>query len=116
MLTRNYNHCHYSNHATCNGVSAPPRSNSLGIDGIITNDPNPFTSSTKISFRTAGGHTLIQVIDTMGRLIKALLERDYTAPAQDFVDFNAEGLPNGIYYARFQNGVVQKVRPMLKVR
>jgi uncharacterized protein (DUF1501 family) len=106
----------FKSSATCNGVSTPPRSNSLGIDGIITNDPNPFTSSTKISFRTAGGHTLIQVIDTMGRLIKTLLERDYTAPAQDFVDFNAEGLPNGIYYARFQNGVVQKVRPMLKVR
>jgi hypothetical protein len=102
--------------ATCNGGTTSPRSNSLGIDGFITNDPNPFTSSTRISFRTAGGHTLIQVIDTMGRLIKNLLEKDYTAPAEDFVDFDSEGLPNGVYYARFQNGVVQKVRPMLKVR
>jgi uncharacterized protein (DUF1501 family) len=99
----------------CSGAPTT-QSNSLGIDGIITNDPNPFTNSTKISFRTSGGHTLIQIIDTMGRLIKTVLEKDYPAAGTFTVDFNSEGLANGIYYARFQNGVVQKVRPMLKVR
>jgi uncharacterized protein (DUF1501 family) len=102
--------------ATCSGGTSSLPNNSLGTDGIITNDPNPFTGTTKISFRTAGGHTLIQIIDTMGRMIKTLLEQDYTAAGVYSVDFNSETLPPGIYYARLQNGTVQKVRPMLKVR
>jgi hypothetical protein len=97
----------------CNGPVPPP---DVVGDRIIINTPNPFTGSTDIRFRTEGGHTLIQVMDTMGRVIKTLLEKDYTGPASDVVTFNAEGLPTGIYYARFQNGVVQKVRPMLKAR
>jgi uncharacterized protein (DUF1501 family) len=104
---------------TCaGGGTTPPGNwpNSLGAEGIITNDPNPFTGTTRISFRTAGGHTLIQIMDTMGRMIKTLLETDYPTAGTYYVDFNSETLPTGIYYARFQNGTVQKVRSMLKVR
>ncbi|MGB3153905.1 MAG: T9SS type A sorting domain-containing protein, partial [Chitinophagaceae bacterium] len=67
-------------------------------------------------FKTVGGHTLIQIIDTLGRVIRTLVEKHYAAAATDFVTFNGEGLPTGIYYARLQNGVTQKVRPMMKVR
>ncbi|MCY7311928.1 MAG: DUF1501 domain-containing protein [Chitinophagaceae bacterium] len=99
---------------TCNAVTPPPPDPTF--DSIITNSPNPFTESTVIKFRTEGGHTLIQIIDTLGRVIKTLLERDYLTAATDTITFNSGGLPTGIYYARFQNGVMQKVRPMLKVR
>jgi hypothetical protein len=98
---------------TCTG-STPPAD--PAFDAIITNSPNPFTESTTIKFHTEGGHTLIQIIDTLGRVIKNLLERDYTGPGTFTVTFDSGGLPTGIYYARLQNGVVQKVRPMLKVR
>jgi cysteinyl-tRNA synthetase len=59
---------------------------------------------------------LIQIIDTLGRVIATLLEKDYAVATKDNVTFNSEGLPTGIYYARLQNGVIQKVWPMLKVR
>ena len=97
----------------CNTVTPPA---DPAFDAIITNYPNPFTTSTTIKFHTEGGHTLIQIIDTLGRVIKTLLERDYTTAGINTVSFDAEGLPTGIYYARLQNGVIQKVRPMLKVR
>jgi hypothetical protein len=32
------------------------------------------------------------------------------------IDFDSEGLPPGIYYARLQNGIAQEVRAMMKVR
>jgi uncharacterized protein (DUF1501 family) len=97
---------------SCTGGTNPnPPSNKL-----ITNYPNPFTGNTTISFQTDGGDTLIQIIDTLGRVIKTLLEKDYGAPGTYTVPFNSEGLPTGIYYARLQNGAVQKIRPMLKVR
>lgn len=97
----------------CTTSTTPP---DPSFDSIITNSPNPFTESTTIKFHTDGGHTLIQIIDTLGRVIKNLLERDYTGAGTYTVTFDSGGLPTGIYYARLQNGVVQKVRPMLKVR
>ncbi len=103
----------FKNNLTCTGITPPP---DPSFEAIITNYPNPFTETTTIKFHTEGGHTLIQIIDTLGRVIKTLLERDYTTPLTDTVSFDSGGLPTGVYYARFQNGVVQKVRPMLKVR
>lgn len=97
----------------CSGITPPPPP--APSDVLITNAPNPFTSSTEITFRTAGGHTLIQIIDTLGRMIKTLVDAEYTAGTYK-ITFNAEGLPTGVYYARFQNGVTQHVRAMMKVR
>jgi uncharacterized protein (DUF1501 family) len=97
---------------TCNAVTPPAPVS----DKIIYNYPHPFTNSTDIYFKTQGGHTLIQIIDTLGRVIITLLEKDYPAATSDKITFNSEGLPTGIYYARLQNGVIQKVWPMLKVR
>src|SRR6478735_9300053 len=82
---------------------------------LIVNYPNPFVESTKITFKTNGGHTLVQVIDTMGRLVKVLTEKDY-APGVYNIDFNSSGLSAGVYYTRLQNGAVQHVRPMLKTK
>jgi hypothetical protein len=96
----------------CSGTPpAPPSGGELNI----TNSPNPFTASTTIQFKTEGGHTLIQIIDMLGRVIKVPVNREYTAGTYT-VSFDAEGLPNGVYYARYQNGVNQHVRAMLKVR
>jgi uncharacterized protein (DUF1501 family) len=96
----------------CSGVTPPPAAG----DFLVTNSPNPFTASTTIKFKTAGGHTLIQIIDTLGRMLMVLVDADYPTPGTYTKDFNSEALPPGIYYARFQNGVTQHVRAMLKVR
>ncbi len=96
----------------CSAVTPPP---SPAGDTLITNYPNPFTTSTEIKFTTAGGHTLIQIIDTLGRMIKTLVDGEYLAGTFK-IPFNTDGLPPGIYYARFQNGVTQHVRAMMKVR
>lgn len=99
---------------TCKGGTTPPADPTF--DAYIVNQPNPFSETTTIKFHTEGGHTLIQVIDTLGRVIRTLLEKDYTSAGTFTIDFDSGGLPTGIYYARLQNGVVQKLRPMLKIR
>jgi hypothetical protein len=98
----------------CNGV-APPPPPVTNTDLLVTNFPNPFTSRTTVQFTTAGGHTLLQVFDTLGRLITVLTNQEYTAGTYR-IDFDSEGLPAGLYYARFQNGITQQVRAMMKVR
>ena len=97
----------------CSGVTPPSPTDA---DTLVTNYPNPFTTSTTIKFKTQGGRTLIQIMDTLGRVIKVPVDRDYTGPGTYSIPFDAEGLPSGIYYARYQNGVTQHVRAMLKVR
>jgi uncharacterized protein (DUF1501 family) len=82
---------------------------------LIINYPNPFVEKTSITFNTKGGHTLVQIIDTMGRSIRTLTDKVYTSGTYT-VTFDGYGLPLGVYYARFQNGATQQVRAMLKTR
>ncbi len=84
-------------------------------DELIVNYPNPFVESTVITFRSKGGHTLIQIIDPLGRVIRTLADKEYIAGTYS-VTFDSMGLPLGVYYARFQNGPLQQVRAMLKTR
>jgi Secretion system C-terminal sorting domain len=84
-------------------------------DQLISNYPNPFTSSTVITFKTAGGHTLIQIMDTMGRVLANLTDKEYAAGTYTVL-FDSKSLPNGVYYARLQNMATQQIRTMLKVR
>ena len=84
-------------------------------DQFILNYPNPFVNTTKITFRTRGGDTMIQIIDNTGRTIRVLANKNYLAGVYN-VDFDSEGLAPGVFYARFQNGAIQQVHAMLKVR
>ena len=97
----------------CNSTPPPPPTSGARL---VWNSPATFSNSTVVYFKTQGGHTLLQIFDTLGRLITTLIDKDYNAAMQDQVSFNAERLPTGIYYARLQNGISQTVWPMLKVR
>ena len=83
---------------------------------LIRNYPNPFTGSTQVVFKTDGGHTSVMIIDTLGRLIQLLVDQDYSTPGEYTVEFKADRLAAGVYYARLQNGTTQQVRAMLKVK
>ena len=113
ILFQNFQSLDICSAAGCSTTN-PPDPNQSGVE-LISNYPNPFTESTTIKFTTKGGHTLIQIIDMLGRVIKTPIDREYT-PGTYTTTFDSNGLPTGVYYARFQNGPVQQVRSMLKVR
>ena len=96
---------------TC-GVTSVTDTRIPGVS-LISNYPNPFTETTTIKFKTAGGHALIQIMDAQGRVIKTLHDRDMP-PGEYTVRFEANGLPAGMYYMRFQNGITQQVKPIIK--
>lgn len=112
VLLKNYQYLPVIKSTACN--MNVEELNNLG-DNLILNYPNPFTNSTKITFKSDGGHVLVQVFDTTGRRIKTLADQVYAAGTYT-ITFNSETLPTGVYYARLQNGSIQQVRPMLKVR
>ena len=113
ILLQNFQSLPIVNSADC--TSAIHEINSKAGVNLISNYPNPFTASTKITFTTAGGHTLIQVFDCEGRLMRTPIDQDMNAGYYS-VDFENENYPMGLYYARFQNGVIQQVRAMNIVR
>ena len=110
IMLKNFQTLPLVNAGACLTVNPNTSGNSL-----ITNYPNPFTQKTTLTFTTAGGHTLVQVIDAMGRLMASLVDREYAAGTYTVV-FDGERLAAGVYYARFQNLSTQQVRTMLKVR
>jgi len=111
VLLKNYQSLGLVKTNSCN--SAIP---DLSDKVLIKNYPNPFSSSTTITFLTNGGHTSVIIIDVMGRVIKTLIDQEYNDAGQYTVTFESDTLPSGVYYVRLQNGPVQQVRPMLKVR
>lgn len=95
--------------------SSPENLNINTGKNIINNYPNPFQTSTIISYESFGGHTLIQVFNTEGKLIKTLVDREMNAGTHK-VTFENEGYLPGVYYARLQNNNIQQIRTMLLVR
>ncbi|MFY8128672.1 MAG: DUF1501 domain-containing protein [Chitinophagaceae bacterium] len=111
IMLKNFQQLPLLNSKGCN----KPIPNFNGIE-LITNYPNPFTNTTTINFNTTGGHTLIQILNTSGQLVKTLLDANYASPGNYTIKFDSTNLPTGIYYARLQNLTHQAVKPMLKVQ
>jgi hypothetical protein len=114
VMLKNFQFMQLISNSTCITTSTPNPLNNSNV--LIFNYPNPFGATTNITFKTAGGHTLVQVIDTAGRLIKVLIEKEYPEAGTFNLSFDSGALSPGIYYVRLQNGSVQQVRAMMKAR
>lgn len=114
IMLRNFQQLGICANGTCGTVTSVDDIRNSGT-ALITNYPNPFTNTTTISFTTRGGHTMVQIMDVMGRVIQTPVDREYT-PGKYQVTFDSYQLPAGVYYMRLQNGFVQQVKAMLKVR
>jgi uncharacterized protein (DUF1501 family) len=112
ILFQNFQSLNIVKNVGCNNSANPDAGTSL-----IKIYPNPFADNDtiKIQFTTAGGHTLIQLIDTLGRVVKTPVDAEYTAGSYQ-TTVNANGLAYGVYYVRLQNGPQQQVKPIVKVR
>jgi uncharacterized protein (DUF1501 family) len=84
-------------------------------ENILRPYPNPFVEKFRVDFETAGGYTMIQLMDYSGRII-ATLCNDTRPAGQYTIDFNAELLASGNYYLRLQNNDIQQVKGLVKVR
>jgi len=108
MLYKNYQYLPLIESSACS-IEKP---SALG-DKLISNYPNPFVGTTTITFKTAGGYTMIQIFDVSGKLVAVPVSADYQSGEYTVV-FNGGTLAAGVYYARLQNGSTQQVRTMIK--
>jgi hypothetical protein len=77
--------------------------------------PNPFVERTQVRFTSAGGRVLLQVFNDGGQLVSTVHNGSLPAGSHR-MDVDLGPLPAGIYYCRLQNGAVQQVKNLVKVR
>jgi hypothetical protein len=111
VLFKNFQLLNIVNGVGCSGINNPTTEMS-----IVSIYPNPFadTDVVKVQFYTNGGHTMIQLIDTLGRVFRTLLDSGMSAGTYT-QSFNGQGLPAGVYYIRLQNESQQQVKSLVKV-
>ncbi len=73
-----------------------------GRTALGPNYPNPFNPSTVIDYELSSrGHVEIKVYDVLGREVAALVN-EQKPPGEYSVQWNAEGMPSGVYFYRMQ--------------
>ena len=89
---------------------------------LLQNYPNPFNPATKIRFLVAGAKggfkpvmTKLTVYDILGKKISQLVNEELKAGEYE-VDFNASGLPSGIYFYELNAGGVNLTNKMILVK
>lgn len=84
-------------------------------NSMINNYPNPFNAFTRIEFKTNGGPTLLQLLDTTGAVIKILIDTTYAYAGMNSYTLFGNNLHAGVYYIRVQNGINQYVKTIIKL-
>jgi len=91
------------NHAAQFGVAELGKS--VLLPGVVLhqNNPNPFSNSTKIGFALAEkNYITLRIYNTLGQEIVTLIDEELDAGEHN-IDWNAVGLPSGVYYYRLSS-------------
>lgn len=114
ILLQNYQSLPLIQGGPCGLPETPDENNNASEQLILKMWPNPYSVAATVQFSTTGGHTLVQQIDSLGRVVKVLTNRDYAAGTYN-LDIYSDGLATGVYFIRLQNKSLQKVLSVLKV-
>jgi hypothetical protein len=99
--------------ANCISSAVHETNNAAGIS-YLDCAPNPFQSNLKITYRTDGGHTAVQLLDAAGQVV-ANLFNDTTPEGTYSLIWSGAHLPAGTYFCRFMNGLRQQTKMIVKV-
>lgn len=89
--------------------------NNNANDLILKMWPNPYAINATIQFSTKGGNTMIQQMNALGQVVKIITNQEYTAGTYN-IDIYDDGFAPGTYFLRLQNGSLQKVITVMKMR
>lgn len=95
-----------------------PREASFALE---QNHPNPFTTSTRISFMVGdtAGRVQLEIFDVQGRLVSRLID-GHLPPGRHDVEWNGESqgrfAPSGVYVCVLRQGQSQQTRMMTRIR
>jgi hypothetical protein len=97
-------------------VSISNLSQASGLYSLEENYPNPFNPSTTFTFSIPeASFVKLAVYDVQGREMEVLVN-GYTKSGSYKVNFNASGLPSGVYFYRIESGKYSASKKMLLVK
>ena len=80
------------------------------------NYPNPFNPTTKISWQSpVSSWQTLKVYDVLGNEIATLINEEKPAGSYE-INFNADGLPSGIYFYKLQAGKFVETKKMMLLK
>lgn len=83
---------------------------------LFQNYPNPFNPSTKIKYKIANtGFVNLKIYDVLGKEVATLINKEMNVGRYE-VEFDAFGLPSGIYFYKLKAGFFVKTRKMVLLR
>jgi hypothetical protein len=82
---------------------------------MISCYPNPFTTSTQIEFKVNTGHTLLQLLNSGGVVLRVLVDGMFNYAGTNSYTLYDNSLAPGIYYIRMQNGMEQHIKSIIKL-
>ena len=93
--------------------------------GLAQNYPNPFNPTTTIDYNVAAnGYVSLKVYDVMGRLVKTLVDNQWTAAGQtsgysvtwNGLDDSGQKVSAGLYIYRLQSGSMSTSNKMILLK
>ncbi len=114
LMLKNYQSLPLIKGGPCGLPDDPDVVNNNSNNLILKMWPVPYKTNATVQFSTAGGHTLVQQINSIGQVVKVLADGTNAAGTYN-VDIYEDGLPSGAYFLRLQNQSLQKVINILKV-
>lgn len=83
---------------------------------LAQNYPNPFNPSTTIAFTLPrSSHATLKIFNALGEEIALLIDKKLAAGKHE-VEWNAEGLPSGVYFYRLQSEGFVETRRLVLLR
>lgn len=83
---------------------------------LFQNYPNPFNPSTNIQFNVSSRQFVtLKIYDILGREISTLVN-EYKEAGTHSIQFNAEGLPGGVYFYRLISDYYSETKKMILLR
>ena len=86
----------------------------LAGKSLLNCRPNPFRDGLTLEYESAGGMTLVQILDTSGRIV-AVPVSTWQARGQYQEYWDAGALPPGTYFCRLVSGGQQQTKTVVKV-
>lgn len=104
------------NQIICNQTKVEDENISLTNFYLHQNHPNPFNSSTVISWQSpVNGHQTLKVYDVLGREVATLVD-EYKSAGRYEVNFDGMNLSSGVYYYQIRAGDFISTKKMVLIR
>jgi len=92
-----------------------PKTNFPNSEMQLSNFPNPFSNKTTINLNIQHpGLIKLYFNDYMGKVIETLISQQLPAGVHQF-EWNADGLPTGIYFLRLETTGISETRKLVKL-